>query len=413
MSSGFRLFLNQNTVGGIRSRTVLEEFAVKQRLLVGLLALGAPLWMGSAALAQKPPTTPSATAAKQPTDAKQYLALAKYYYLLTQYDSAYYAFRRVLDLEPRNTDALLGLGRTQNHLRLYPASIDTLKILMQTDPKNPSVYIALAQTYKDQYSASDDRDLVKSNLDEALKLLQSAEGLNPAPNATSLAAIYNERALLYSAKDDDKKALEAAQKAATILPENSDVLSNLGRLLYKTGDTKGALEVLKKASASNPKDALTKAFYGKLLVLSGDQKAGIAELSSALRQSPKNAYIIGQYGVARYLDPVESTRKANMDDSKKFLETAVKADPLRYPEFYYYLGRISLDRNDCKTGKSHLAKAVVLEPQLADYRYQYARALDVCGDRTSAKNQYQAALKLDPNLQEAKDALAKIDKPGT
>ncbi len=383
---------------------------MKQRLLLSLLVVGAPMWMGTAALAQKPPATTLASSQK-PTDAKQYLTLAKYYYYLAQYDSAYYAFRRVLDIEPRNTDALLGLGRTQNRLRLYPASIDTLKILLQNDPKNPSVYIALAQTYKDQYSASDDRDIVKSNLDEALKMLQSAESLNPAPSTTNLAAIYNERALLYAAKDDDKKALEAAQKAASLLPENADVLSNLGRLLYKTGDTKGALEALKKASATNPKDALTKAFYGKLLVLSGDQKTGIAELSSALRQSPKNAYIIGQYGVARYLDPVEATRKANLDDSKKFLETAIKADPLRYPEFYYYLGRISLDGKDCKTAKTHLAKSVALEPQLADYRYQFGRALDLCGDRSAARTQYQAAVKFDPALKEAKDALDKLGNP--
>jgi tetratricopeptide (TPR) repeat protein len=389
----------------------LEDFAVKQRLLVSLLALGAPVWMGSAALAQKPPTTTPTASQKQPTNAKQYLTLAKYYYYLAQYDSAYYAFRRVLDIEPKNTDALLGLGRTQNRLRLYPASVDTLKTLLQVEPKNPSVYIALAQTLKDQYSASDDRDIVKSNLDEALKILQSAEGLTPAPSTTNLAAIYNERALLYAAKDDNKKALEAAGKAATLLPENADVLANLGRLLYQTGDTKAALEALKKASATNPKDALTKAFYGKLLVLSGDQKTGILELSSALRQNPKNAYIIGQYGVARYLDPVEATRKANLDESKKFLETAVKADPLRYPEFYYYLGRISLDRNDCKTAKTHLAKSVALEPQLADYRYQFGRALDLCGDRSAARIQYQAAVKFDPALKEAKDALDKLGNP--
>lgn len=365
--------------------------------------------MGQLAFAQKTTSnsanTPTTNA--KPADPKQYLALGKYYYYLGQYDSAYYAFRRVLDLDPQNKEALLGLGRTQTKLMLFSSSIDTLKKLIQLDNKNPSAYIALAQAYRDQYTTSEDRDSVKGNPDDALKILKDAENIHPSE--LSLAAIYNERALLYSAKNDDLKALEASKKAATLAPENGDVLSNLGRLFFKTGNTKDALETLKRATAANPRDSLTHALYGKLLILGGDYKLGLTALNRALRQDPKNAYILGQYGIALHLDPNEASRKSNASDSQKYLETAIKADPLRYPEFYYHLGQIALEQSDCKSGKSAFAKSVALDPQMVEYRLGYAKALESCGDRATAKLQYTEILKLDPNLKEAKDALSKLN----
>jgi len=383
---------------------IAEDILVKRLYTLGLLALISASLLSSPALAQTPaaPAAPAQTTPAKPPTSKQYLTLGKYYYYVGQYDSAYYAFRKALDLDPKSNDSLLGLGRTQLRLRLYSASIESFKKLIQTDSRNTSAYIALSQAYKDQFSSSDDPDTVKTNLDDALRVLKDAEALKPSDVA--LSAIYNQRALIYAGKKDLPKALEAAAQAARLSPDDDVVLSNQASLLYQSGKTDEALTTLARAVALNPRDAVNRAFLGKLMVQSGKGKEGLTELSRAMRLSPKNAYVLGQYGIAKYV--VKEGR--DVDAAKKSLEGALQGDSLRYPEFYAYLGRIYLDKNDAKNAKANLAKAVALEPTQAEYRLYYGKALAANGDRTEAQKQFNEALRLDPNFKDAKDALAQL-----
>ena len=374
---------------------------MKRFYTLGLLALFSASLLSSPVLAQTPaPAAPATSAAAKPPTSKQYLTLGKYYYYVGQYDSAYYAFRKALDLDPKSNDSLLGLGRTQLRLRLYSASIESFKRLIQSDSRNTSAYIALAQAYKDQYSSSDDPATVKGNLDDALRVLKDAESLKPSD--VNLAAIYNQRALIYAAKKDLSKALEASAQAVRLAPDDDVVLSNQASLLYQDGKTAEALSTLARAVALSPRDAVNRAFLGKLMVQSGKGKEGLDELSRALRLNPKNAFVLGQYGIAKYT--VKEGR--DVEAAKKSLEGALQGDSLRYPEFYFYLGRIYLDKNDAKNAKSNLAKAVALEPTQAEYRLFYGRALAANGDRTDAQRQYNEALKLQPDYKDARDALA-------
>ena len=125
-------------------------------------------------------------------------------------------------------------------------------------------------------------------------------------------------------------------------------------------------------------------------------------MSRALRLNPKNAFVLGQYGIAKYT--VKEGR--DVEAAKKSLEGALQGDSLRYPEFYFYLGRIYLDKSDAKNAKANLAKAVALEPTQAEYRLFYGKALAANGDRTDAQRQYNEALRLQPDYKDARDALA-------
>ncbi|MFC3832505.1 MULTISPECIES: tetratricopeptide repeat protein [Deinococcus] len=385
--------------------------------LISLLALGAPL---GAARAQTPPAAPPAQTAPapavpaapqtRPIPAANYVATGVFYYEQGKYDEAYVAFRAASELDPRNVNALLGLGRTQVKLRLYSAATETLKRLIAIDSRNISAYIALSQAYQQQYIGAGDRASVTGNLNEALRVLADAETLAQAQSGTdrnvSLSKVWNERGYVYKLQGDGPQAIDAFKQASSLNPDNSIFLYNLGDMYYATGNLPLALDYLQQAVIADPRDSFNRAYYAKLLALSGNVSAARPEAAQAAKLAPNNAYAVGQYGVVSYLAKDTVTAAAQ-------LNAAVKLDPLRYPEFYYYLGRLNLDAGDLKSARENLTRAAALGSSTPEYAYylglSYERgAGQVAPDRVKARENYQRALKLNPNYKPAQDGLARV-----
>ncbi|WP_291431135.1 tetratricopeptide repeat protein [Deinococcus sp.] len=391
----------------------------------GLLGLVTTL---SLAAAQSAPTTPTpavpaastpaatpapvASPAAAPTrtiPAANYVALGVYYYEQGQFDQAYVAYRAASEIDPRNTDALIGLGRAQVKLRLYSAGIETLKRLISVDSRNFDAYISLSQAFVQQYIGAGDRAAVSSNLGEALRILTDAEALAQTLTAgknVALSRVWNERGYVYKLQGNATKAIEAFRQATTLNPDNSILLYNLGDMYYATGNIPQALDYLQQAVIVDPRDAYNRAYYAKLLALSGNVTAARPEAAQAARLAPKNAYAVGQYGVVSYLARDTATARSQ-------LTQAVTLDPLRYPEFYYYLGRLNLDSGDLKTARENLTRAAALGSATPEYLYylglSYERGAGaVAPDRLKARENYEAALKLSPSYRVAQDGLNRV-----
>ncbi|ABF45131.1 MULTISPECIES: tetratricopeptide repeat protein [Deinococcus] len=393
---------------------------MKQRTL-GLLLAAATL---TGAVAQTQPTAPApaqpaapaapATAPAVPSrptrPAANYVALGIFYYQQGKFDEAYVAFRAATELDPKNAEALLGLGRSQVKLRLYAPAIETLRRLIALDPQNISGYIALSQAYQQQFIGASDRAAVSGNLAEALRVLERAEAAVQAQGGESknlnLSKIWNERGYVYRLQGDAGKAIDAFKQASALNPDNDVILFNLGDMYYATGNLMAALGSLQQAVIAAPSDAYNRAYYAKLLALSGNTAAAKPEAAQAARLAPNNAYAVGQYGVVSYLSRDSATARAQ-------LTQAVKLDPLRYPEFYYYLGRLDLDAGDLKSARENLTRAVALGSTTAEYVYylglSYERGTGtIAPDRLKARENYERALKLSPNYTLAKEGLARV-----
>ena len=355
------------------------------------------------------PVTPPAAAPTRTIPAVNYVALGVYYYEQGQFDQAYVAYRAASEIDPRNTDALIGLGRAQVKLRLYSAGIETLKRLISVDSRNFDAYVSLSQAYVQQYIGAGDRAAVSSNLGEALRILTDAEALAQTPTAgknVPLSRVWNERGYVYKLQGDATKAIEAFRQATTLNPDNSILLYNLGDMYYATGNIPQALDYLQQAVIVDPRDAYNRAYYAKLLALSGNVAAARPEAAQAARLAPKNAYAVGQYGVVSYLGKDTATARSQ-------LTQAVTLDPLRYPEFYYYLGRLNLDGGDLKTARENLTRAAALGSATPEYLYylglSYERGAGaVAPDRLKARENYEAALKLSPGYRVAQDGLNRV-----
>ena len=341
-----------------------------------------------------------------------YVALGVFYYDQGTYDSAYVAFRAASEQNPGNTEALLGLGRTQAKLRLYSASIETLRKLVALDARSVSGFVALAQAYQAQYVGTSDRAAggVTGNLDEALRILTTAEAAARATGGTalnvSLSKINNERGYVYRLKGDTAQAITAFKLASSLNPDNAVILYNLGDMYYANGDLNAAIDSLQQAVVADPRDAYSRAYYAKLLALSGNTTAARPEAAQAARLAPTNAYAVGQYGVVSYLARDAATAGAQ-------LQAALKLDPLRYPEFYYYMGRLELDQGFLQAARGDLTKAAALASTNPEYLYYLGLSYErnqgtTTSDRVKALSNYQKALTLNPGYKLAQDGMSRV-----
>ncbi|WP_293915109.1 tetratricopeptide repeat protein [Deinococcus sp.] len=358
-----------------------------------------------------PATVPAAPAAAKPRPpASSYVALGVLYYDQGNFDDAYLAFRAAAEADPKNAEALLGLGRTQSRLRLYGPSLDTLGRLTTQDPRNVSGYLALAQAYQAQYVGTSERSGVLGNLDAALKVLDSAEvaarGGESDKLDISLSKIANERGYIYRLQGQSARAIATFKQANALNPDNGVILYNLGDMYYATGNITEALGTLQLAVIANPSDPFNRAYYAKLLALSGNPSAARAEAAQAAKLSPKNPYAVGQYGVVAYLGK-------DWANARTQLQASIKLEPLRYPEFYYYLGRLELDQANLKEARNNLTKSVALASTNPEYLYylglSYERsAATAAPDKLRAIDSYTRALKLNPGYKLAQDGLNRV-----
>lgn len=362
--------------------------------------------------AQTAPAQPAPPAAAPPRTipAANYVAQGMFNYEQGKFDEAYVAFRAASELDPKNVDALLGLGRSQVKLRLFGPALETLKKALALDARNLNAYIYLSQAYVQQYIGSGDPASFVGNLPEALKVLDSAETVAQTqtgkPGEVSLSRIFNDRGYVYKLQGDTGKAIAAFKQANTLNPDNSVLLFNLGDMYYAAGDLKTALDYLQQAVIADPRDPYNRAYYAKLLALNGDTNPARSEAAQAARLAPTNAYAVGQYGVVSYLAGDRATAKTQ-------LTQAVTLDPLRNPEFYYYLGRLSLDVGDLKGARDSLTRAATLGSRTAEYVYylglSYERGAGaVAPDRLKARDNYERALQLNPAYKAAQDGLGRV-----
>ena len=398
-----------------------NSFLARRR--AGTLALAAALLLGQVsaqtdsaqpqtqpAPAQPAPAQPAPAEAKPRPPAANYVALGTLYYDQGNFDNAYLAFRAAAEADPQNSAALLGLGRTQTRLRLFAPALDTLSSLVKQDPRNVSGYLALAQAYQAQYIGTSDRSTLMGNLDAALKVLAAGEtaarGGESDKLDLNLSKIYNERGYVYRLQGQSQKAIDTFKQANALNPDNGVILYNLGDMYYATGNLTEALNNLQLAVIADPSDPFNRAYYAKLLALSGNPSAARSEAAQAAKVAPSNAYAVGQYGVVSYLGK-------DFGNARVQLQNAVKLEPLRYPEFYYFLGRLEMDQGNLKEARGDLTKSVALASTNPEYMYylglSYERGNALAApDRLRARDAYTRAAQIDPGFKLARDGLNRV-----
>src|SRR3984885_3558227 len=232
-----------------------------------------------------------------PKDIDSWIMLGRLQKALMNSTEAMAAYKKALELDADNEDAMTGLATVYADLGDNKAAADMLRKVADKDP-NPRSLTSLASVYEqlkdyslaaemlrralDQQPENSElkaalaEDLLFSNqLDDALKLYQEAVMEDPKDVKAELRI-----SLIYRQKQDFAKAREAADKAKEMDPNDLEVQYNDVNLLEAEGKIPDAIKTLKgilDATAKKTYSASEKSSRGYLL-------QNLAELERTIEQ---------------------------------------------------------------------------------------------------------------------------------
>ncbi|MDQ2979886.1 MAG: tetratricopeptide repeat protein, partial [Acidobacteriota bacterium] len=144
-------------------------------------------------------------------------------------------------------------------------------------------------------------------------------------------------------------------------------------------------------------------------IYSQQKKLDLAEkeYADAIREEPNSAKAHSYFG--QYHANVEKNYAVAFTE----LEAALKLDPSYMPAFYHLGRAASLANTNLARGEEALKKYVAYtpkenEPTLASANYYLGDIYEKQGRKAEAKQAYQAALKLNPSLTRASEALKRV-----
>jgi tetratricopeptide (TPR) repeat protein len=206
----------------------------------------------------------------QPKDVESLLMLGRLQKIAQNSVEAEKAYKKILEIEPNNDDALTGLAIVYADLGNSREASDLLR---RVADKNPSLRTLTALA--GQYEQMRDYGMAAETLRRTLELAPGnievkrayAQNLLLAENYDAALKVYNEIAAedakdavahlrisqIYRQKRDFAKAHEAAAKAMAIDPNNLEVQYNQVSVLEAEGKTAEAIAAMNQLLASNQK----------------------------------------------------------------------------------------------------------------------------------------------------------------
>lgn len=216
----------------------------------------------------------------------------------------------------------------------------------------------------------------------AKKLLEQAKEQDPDnPN------IFWNLGLIAADAGDDSKAVDNFSEMVRLDPENAEARLNLAAALIrmqKTGEARAAVD---EAARLNPGDF--RIFWNRGLIALSEDEPEKAEhdFQKVIELKPGYAPALFNLGLARY-------REGDWDQARELFHRAAYANNASpYPEAHYMLGKTHSEQGNFNAAINEYEIALKLRPEYNEAAYNLALNMDQSGD-------HAAALKLYRNLAE-------------
>jgi tetratricopeptide (TPR) repeat protein len=274
---------------------------------------------------------------KDPSDADSWLMLGRLQKISQNSLEAEKAYKKALELDPNNEDAMTGLAMVYADLGNTEAATDLLKKSADKNP-NPRSLATLAGAYKqmkeyslaaeamkralDQAPGNPDLErelaedlLLSDQLDDALKIYQDLVGEDPKDVASELRISQ-----IYRQKRDFAKAHEAADKAKELEPDNLELKYNDVNLLESEGKIPEAITALKGILSETAKKSYAVSEKGNRITLL-ERLGYLYRLNEQFPQAVETYHQIGE------LDPdAASKAEAEVIDTYRAAHEFTKAE---------------------------------------------------------------------------------------
>jgi len=201
--------------------------------------------------------------------------------------------------EPKNTDALYGLGIAYNELKRYDDAVEAYRQALRINPEKANTWNNLGIAYKNL-----------NRYNDAIEAFRQALRINPE----YAGALYNLGNAYNKLKRYDD-AVEAYRQALRINPEYFDAWHGLGTAYGHLKRYYEAIEAFRQALRINPEHVNALYNLGNAYGLLKRYGEAIEAFHQALRINPDHAYAWGNLGntyrhLDRYNDAIEAYRQA-------------------------------------------------------------------------------------------------------
>ena len=197
-----------------------------------------------------------------------------------------------------------------------------------------------------------------------------------------------------------KTAIAALKKALAINPKAFDLHLFLGDAYLQTGDTELALGEYAAAAVLYPAAAASHLSSARALLAAGRADEALKRVEDAARVEPLSHEVALARGLVY-------RAKDDLARAQAELARAVELNG-RDPRARAPLADVSLRNGDLKTARQQFEALKEMKYQPARSEFGLGRVAELEGRKADAIRHYQAALKLDPSLEDAREGLQRL-----
>jgi tetratricopeptide (TPR) repeat protein len=269
-------------------------------------------------------------------------------------------------------------------LKEFTAAENDSKRAIRLDSTNSAFYMTLADTY---FSGN------KTRL--AKETLEIIETKFPDQNEALL-----KLAELYFAVRQYQKAIDYTNKALKNDVNNARAYFIKGSVYRESGDTTRAISSLETAIEQDNK--FRDAFYDLGIIYAARRNPlALDYYKNALDLDPRNVQV--HYARAKFLQDVGRTEEAAAGYDALLKNDSTCAD------CYFNLGAIAVDiKKDYRSAIAFFTKAIGSDPSFAEAYYWRGYSYLQLKDKTSARTDFAACVKLNPDHEAAQRMLNKL-----
>ncbi len=389
-------------------------------------------------------------ASLQTLSVRVHLQLAGQLFQATRYDEAISEYKRILQISPKETEALLGLGQSYEVQGDLDSAIESYRSLLELQPDNQRLRDQLIALYykadrvdeavkeaeKSSTFAPANQDVqkrlailylvqgdlhraesllveyVKENPEDAEahfhlgKIALSNEDLSKAELEFQTAVLLEDTvpdgwinlAYVYLRQDSTEKAIQTYERGIQKTNSKTELLLRLGSVYADQGQYDTALAILRRASDNRPHDSDILFALGSVYEQSGDFDRSVATFERLLRIDPDHATALN------YLGYMLADKGIRLEESLEMIQRAVEHEPNNgaYLDSYgwvlYRLGRLKEAEAQLKKALEEMKIDPIIHEHLGD-------VYNAAGEIDKAKIEWKKSLELDPENQELKKKL--------
>ena len=263
--------------------------------------------------------------------------------------------------------------------RKFKEAEDRFRKLLEKDPHNALAMLGLVQT-----------EAAQNQLEKAMQLLRQA--LDRSPSSEIVRSLLADVEVAAGKFDS---AIEEFQRLLLMQPRSAQYHLLLGRAYQLKGDLGKAVPELREAGSLAPKDPGPPVLLAHAMIASGQTDEAMRNLRYALRLRPENAAVMNDLA---YLIVESPSRRGNLDEALALAQKAVHAAP-DDPEMADTLAWIYFQKNQNDSSLQILRGLVLKYPTKSSFRYHLGMALVHAGDKAAAKLEFETALTMSPAVE--------------